>query len=132
MSMTASSTARTVEVTDGRHFAVRRIYCVGRNYRAHAIEMGADPDREAPFFFLKPTDAIVHSGATIRYPQRTSDYQHEIELVVAIGVGGENIAVAECGKAHIRLCRRARYDKARLANVGQEIRATLGHGQGIR
>ena len=85
MSLTASSTGRTVKVTDGRDFAVRRIYCVGRNYRAHAIEMGADPDREAPFFFLKPTDAIVHSGCHVRYPQRTSDYQHEIELVVAIG-----------------------------------------------
>lgn len=98
MSLTASSTARTVEVTDGSHFAVRRIYCVGRNYRAHAIEMGADPDREAPFFFLKPTDAIVHSGASVRYPQRTSDYQHEIELVVAIGMGGENIEVADAEK----------------------------------
>jgi fumarylpyruvate hydrolase len=72
---------------------VRRIYCVGRNYRAHAIEMGTDPDRESPFFFLKPSDTIVLSGSTIDYPAHTEDYQHEIELVVAIGVGGRDIAV---------------------------------------
>lgn len=75
-------------------FPVRRIYCVGRNYRAHAIEMGTDPDREAPFFFLKPSDAIVPGGATIPYPPRTDDYQHEIELVVAIGRQGRDVPVA--------------------------------------
>lgn len=52
-------------------FPVRRIYCVGRNYRAHAIEMGSDPDREPPFFFMKPNGAIVQNGATIAYPQQT-------------------------------------------------------------
>lgn len=83
----------TVPVTTGGVFPVRRIYCVGRNYRAHAIEMGGDPDREAPFFFTKPADAIVASGATLRYPPRTADYQHEVELVVAIGVAGADIAV---------------------------------------
>ena len=72
-------------------FPVRRIYCVGRNYRAHAIEMGADPDREAPFFFMKPADAIVQNGSTIPYPTQTSNLHHEIELVVAIGKGGASI-----------------------------------------
>jgi fumarylpyruvate hydrolase len=81
-----------VPIKGGGAFPVRRIYCVGRNYRAHAIEMGADPDREAPFFFLKPSDTIVPSGSTIGYPPRTEDYQHEIELVVAVGMGGRDIA----------------------------------------
>ena len=72
-------------------FPIRRIYCVGRNYRAHAIEMGADPDREDPFFFMKPADSIVENGATIPYPKMTSNFHHEIELVVAIAKGGINI-----------------------------------------
>jgi fumarylpyruvate hydrolase len=72
-------------------FPVRRIYCVGRNYRAHAIEMGSDPDRELPFFFMKPTDAVVENGETISYPPQTKNFHHEIELVVAIGKGGKNI-----------------------------------------
>ena len=74
-------------------FPIRRIYCVGRNYRAHAIEMGADPDREDPFFFMKPADAIVENGATISYPKMTSNFHHEIELVAAIGKGGINISL---------------------------------------
>lgn len=76
-------------------FPVRRIYCVGRNYRAHALEMGADPDREAPFFFMKPADAVRPSGATIAYPPRTQDLQHEVELVVAVGRAGSNLQVAD-------------------------------------
>ena len=74
-------------------FPIRGIYCVGRNYRAHAIEMGADPDREDPFFFMKPADAIVENGATISYPKMTSNFHHEIELVAAIGKGGINISL---------------------------------------
>jgi len=74
-------------------FPVRRIYCVGRNYADHAREMGHDPDREPPFFFQKPTDAIVLSGATLPFPVGTKDLHHEIELVVAIGIGGKNISV---------------------------------------
>ena len=74
-------------------FPVRRIYCVGRNYAAHAREMGFDPDREPPFFFMKPADAIVMSGATIAYPQITKDLHHEIEMIVAIGKGGADIPV---------------------------------------
>ena len=78
---------------DGREerFPVRRIYCVGRNYRAHAIEMGADPDRDPPFFFMKPADAIVQNGETIPYPSQTKNVHHEIELVVAISKAGTDI-----------------------------------------
>jgi fumarylpyruvate hydrolase len=78
-------------------FPVRRIYCVGRNYAAHAREMGGDPDREPPFFFCKPASSIVvaQSGMTadLPYPSQTQDYQHEIELVVAIGRAGRDIPV---------------------------------------
>ncbi|MFN7751353.1 MAG: fumarylacetoacetate hydrolase family protein [Pseudomonadota bacterium] len=74
-------------------FPVRRIYCVGRNYADHAREMGHDPDREPPFFFQKPTDAIVPNGATLPFPVATKDLHHEIELVVALGKGGRNIPV---------------------------------------
>jgi fumarylpyruvate hydrolase len=76
-------------------FPVRRIWCVGRNYADHAREMGHDPNREPPFFFQKPSDAVVASGSTLPYPAMTKDLHHEIELVVAIGKGGTNIAVAK-------------------------------------
>lgn len=75
-------------------FPVRRIFCVGRNYADHAREMGADPERELPFFFCKPADALVANGATITYPPQTKDLQHEVELVAAIAKGGANIARA--------------------------------------
>ena len=74
-------------------FPVRRIFCVGRNYAAHAREMGKDPDREPPFFFTKPADALVPNHATIPFPSRTANLHHEIELVVALDKGGKNIAV---------------------------------------
>jgi fumarylpyruvate hydrolase len=89
-----------VPVRGGGLFPVRRIFCVGRNYAAHAREMGHDPDREPPFFFTKPADAIVTGGADMPYPSATNDLQHEIELVVAIGTGGADIAEAEA-KRHI-------------------------------
>lgn len=76
-------------------FPVRRIYCVGRNYAEHAREMGFDPDREPPFFFMKPADAIQPDGATIPYPAKTENFHYEIELVAAIGTGGRDIAVAD-------------------------------------
>lgn len=72
-------------------FPVHRIYCVGRNFADHAIEMGHDPTREPPFFFQKNPDNLVVSGATIPYPARTSDVHYEIEMVVALKDGGENI-----------------------------------------
>lgn len=72
-------------------FPVRRIFCVGRNYEAHAREMGKDPTREAPFFFMKPADAIMENGATVPYPPETKNLHYEIELVLAIGKGGRDI-----------------------------------------
>ncbi len=85
----------TVPVTDGRLFPVRRIFCVGRNYAAHAREMGNDPTREPPFFFTKPADALVPAGQDTAYPSQTKNLHHEIELVVAIGTGGREIGRAE-------------------------------------
>lgn len=79
-----------VPVEGGGRFPVRRIYCVGRNYAEHIREMGGD-EREPPFFFQKPTDAIVTSGGDVPYPSRTSDFQHEVELVLAIGREGAAI-----------------------------------------
>ncbi|NNE22403.1 MAG: fumarylacetoacetate hydrolase family protein [Rhizobiales bacterium] len=73
-----------VDGTNDR-FPVRRIFCVGRNYAAHAREMGKDPDREPPFFFTKPADAVVDTPATIPYPPETANLHYEIELVVGIG-----------------------------------------------
>jgi fumarylpyruvate hydrolase len=81
-----------VEGTDAR-FPVGRIYCVGRNYAEHAREMGHDPDREPPFFFMKAANSLVPNGATIAYPVKTRDVHHEIEMVVAIGKGGKDIPV---------------------------------------
>ncbi len=83
-----------VEGSDAR-FPIRRIFCVGRNYAAHAREMGKDPTREAPFFFTKPADAAVDTPCTMAYPKLTENLHHEIELVVAIGKGGSNIAEAD-------------------------------------
>jgi fumarylpyruvate hydrolase len=78
-------------------FPVRRVYCIGRNYAAHAREMGGSPDREPPFFFCKPADAVYpvrdEAGADWPYPSMTSDVHHEIELVAAIGRGGRDIVV---------------------------------------
>lgn len=85
-------TITAVPIRDGGLFPVRRIYCVGRNYAEHIREMGGD-ERQLPFFFQKPTDAIVLDGADMPYPSLTQDFQHEIELVLAIGKGGRNIAV---------------------------------------
>ena len=80
-----------------QQFAVRRIYCIGRNYAAHAREMGSDPTREPPFFFQKPTDAIqvVPQGTTIDhpYPPVTKNYHYEIELVACLKSGGKDIPV---------------------------------------
>ena len=95
----------TLPVLDSeREFPVRRLYCVGRNYAAHAREMGFDPDREPPFFFCKPASAILYCEpgqvTEMPYPQRTKNLHHEIELVVAIGKGGAEIPV-ESANEHI-------------------------------
>jgi fumarylpyruvate hydrolase len=97
--------ALAVAGTDAR-FPVRRVYCVGRNYAGHAREMGSDPNREPPFFFSKPGDAdavvAVAPGTTaeLPFPPQTDNFHYECELVVAIGKGGANIAVADA-PAHI-------------------------------
>ena len=92
-----------IPVSGGGSFPVRRVYCVGRNYAEHAQEMG-HTGREPPFFFMKPADTLVYvpEGETgrIEYPTLTANFHHEIELVVAIGVGGANIKAADA-PAHI-------------------------------
>jgi fumarylpyruvate hydrolase len=91
----------SVEVSGGsQRFPVHRIYCVGRNYAAHAREMGMDPEREPPFFFSKPADAVVANGAPVPYPPRTGNLHHEIELVVAVGTGGCEIPLGNA-LAHV-------------------------------
>src|SRR3954468_22967587 len=88
-----------VPVAGGGAFPVRRVFCVGRNYAAHAREMGADPDREPPFFFMKPADALQIAGGPDPvphpYPPRTQNYHFEVELVAALGTGGRDIPVAD-------------------------------------
>jgi fumarylpyruvate hydrolase len=76
-------------------FPVRRIWCVGQNYADHAREMGGNPDREPPFFFAKPADAIVPGGGALPFPVATANLHHEVELVVAIGGGGSQVAPEE-------------------------------------
>jgi len=81
-------------MTTGALFPVRRLFCIGRNYAAHAREMGKDPDREPPFFFTAWAETVVPDRSVIAYPSSTGDYHHEIELVVAIGKAGRNVPVA--------------------------------------
>lgn len=85
-------TVPTIAVAgSAQRFPVRRIFCVGQNYADHAREMGSNPDREQPFFFTKPADAVVESGATLPFPSLTQNLHHEVELVVALGAGGSDI-----------------------------------------
>lgn len=86
----------TAEIAGGaQRFPIRRIFCVGKNYADHAREMGGDPLHEPPFFFSKPADAVVSGTADIAMPSRTADLHHEIELVMALGQGGANIAAQD-------------------------------------
>jgi fumarylpyruvate hydrolase len=85
----------SVPVAGGGNFPVRRVFCVGRNYAEHAREMGSDPDREPPFFFMKPADALLLNDADMPYPPQSKQLHHEMELVVAIGEGGANISEAD-------------------------------------
>jgi fumarylpyruvate hydrolase len=88
----------SVPVAGGGNFPVRRVFCVGRNYAEHAREMGSDPDREPPFFFMKPADALLLDGKDMPYPPQSTQLHHEMEMVVAIGEGGVNIAEADALK----------------------------------
>ena len=88
-----------VEGTDAV-FPVCRVFCVGRNYAEHAVEMGHDPDREPPFFFTKPASAVVPTGSTLPFPSATEELHHEIELVVALERGGEGIT-ADDALSHV-------------------------------
>ncbi|MDB5908862.1 MAG: fumarylacetoacetate hydrolase [Massilia sp.] len=76
-------------------FPLRRVFCVGRNYAAHAREMGNDPDREPPFFFMKPADAVVPADGVVPYPACTSDLHYEVEMVVALSGGGSDVDPAD-------------------------------------
>ena len=112
---------------------MRRIYCVGRNYRDHIREMKEADERDPPFFFQKPTDAITGDGATIPYPAYTDDLQHEIELVVALGRRGSAIAV-DCATEYIfgyavgiDLTRRDRQREARERAQPWEVGKSFDH-----
>jgi fumarylpyruvate hydrolase len=84
-----------VPVAGGGAFPVRRVFCVGRNYAEHAREMGSDPDREPPFFFMKPADALLMNDTDMPYPSASKDLHHEMELVVALSEGGADIQEAD-------------------------------------
>jgi len=117
-------------------FPVRRIYCVGRNYLEHVREMGGD-ERDPPFFFQKPTDAIVLNGAQVAYPTTTKDFQYELELVLAIGQSGANIDVsAAAGHVYgmavgIDLTRRDVQLQARKTGRPWEIGKSFDHSAPI-
>ena len=83
----------SLPVKGGGSFPVNNIYCVGRNYAAHAVEMGSDPNQEPPFFFMKPRYAVLNSGNEMEYPPESSQIHHELELIVALSSGGRDIAV---------------------------------------
>lgn len=116
-----------VAVAGGGFFPVRRVYCVGRNYLDHIREMKEADERDPPFFFQKPRDAIVPDGAAVPYPPFTSDFQFEVELVVAIGRGGRNISVADANShiwgyaVGIDLTRRDRQRDARDMRLPWEV-----------
>jgi fumarylpyruvate hydrolase len=86
----------TIAITgsDAR-FPVRRIFCVGQNYAQHAREMGSDPNRQPPFFFSKPADAVVETGSRLPFPSKTTELHHEVELVIALGAGGADLKPAD-------------------------------------
>lgn len=118
-----------------RRWTVHRIYCVGRNYADHAREMGANPEREAPFFFAKPADAAF--SGDVPYPKRTSDFQHEVEWVIALGRGGSELSVteaADCIEAYavgIDWTRRDLQAEAKRLSRPWEIAKAFDHSASI-
>ncbi|HVL56664.1 MAG TPA: fumarylacetoacetate hydrolase family protein [Burkholderiaceae bacterium] len=125
--------APRIPVHGGGSFAVRRIYCVGRNYLAHIREMKEGDERDPPFFFQKPADAIVCSGERIPYPPQTVDLQYEVELVVAIGSGGRDLSESQAldsvyGYAvGIDLTRRDRQKESFAKGLPWEIGKSFDH-----
>lgn len=118
-------------------FPVNRVYCIGRNYAAHAREMGGDPTREAPFFFMKPADTVVSCPSNLRvdlpYPSMTESYHFEAEMVVALGKGGQNIAESDA-LGHVfgygvglDMTRRDRQDEAKAARRPWEVAKCADH-----
>lgn len=120
-------------VRGGGLFPVHRVYCVGRNYAAHAIEMGGNPDREPPFFFQKNPDNLLTGGADFPYPPRSQNVHHEIELAVALGSGGQNIPVERAlnwvwGYAvSLDMTRRDLQDECKKASRPWEISKAFEH-----
>lgn len=114
-------------------FPVRRIYCVGRNYLDHIREMGEADERDPPFFFQKPTDAIIPAGGTIPYPPHTNDLQFEVELVVAVGQAGRAVPVADAHRLvfgyaiGLDMTRRDRQFEARDKRLPWEMGKSFDH-----
>jgi fumarylpyruvate hydrolase len=114
-------------------FPIHRIYCVGRNYAAHTIEMGGDPNREAPFFFQKNPDNVIAGDVDFPYPPRSSNVHHEIELVVCLGQGGRKIPVEDAldhvfGYAvGLDMTRRDLQDECKKASRPWEIAKAFEH-----
>ncbi len=124
----------TIPVTGGsEHYVVRRIYCVGRNYLDHIREMKESDERDPPFFFQKPADAIVLDGQSVPYPPATSDLQHEVELVIAMGRGGRRLAAASALEAvygyavGIDLTRRDRQRESLAKGLPWEVGKSFDH-----
>ncbi|MBT5051553.1 MAG: fumarylacetoacetate hydrolase family protein [Rhodospirillaceae bacterium] len=111
-------------------YPVRRIYCIGRNYTEHAREMGAD-EREPPFFFLKPADAIVQNGTTIPYPVATSNFHYEGELVAVIGKAGSNISVDDANDHIFGYGVGLDMTRRDLQNEAKEMRRPWDMGKGF-
>jgi fumarylpyruvate hydrolase len=114
-------------------FPVRRVYCVGRNYVSHIREMAEADERDLPFFFQKPRDAVVESGSEVPYPSATESFEYEGELVLAIGTSGSNIAIADVDKhvfgagCGIDLTRRDRQYEARENSWPWEMGKSFDH-----
>ena len=125
-----------VKGSDAR-FPVRRVFCIGRNYAEHAREMGHDPDREAPFYFMKPAWALAIETKTVDYPPMTEDLHHEIELVVALGKGGSAVTEGDAldlvygYAAGIDLTRRDRQGEAKKAGRPGEVGKAFGQSAPI-
>ena len=113
-------------------FPVHSIYCVGRNYAAHAIEMGGDPNREPPFFFQKNPDNLVLGGGDFPYPPKSSNVHFEIEMVVAIGEGGKDIPVEKALQHVYGYAIGIDMTRRDLQDECKKVEPSLGDRQGVR